>query len=242
MAAKAIRLGIFGCTGRVGRRLCHLIDAAPDVALVSAIERDDSAWIGKPVSELQCSNNQFVVISQLASLDNLFPKPEVIIDFSGPQGTLALIEKAACLKIAVVSGTTGLTPAQQTVLKETSKSIPVLHDTNFSFGVNLLKKLVAAATKALGDEFNIEIVEAHHNQKVDAPSGTALALADAVSQAAKQQKGCSTDDNLPYLVHGRQGNAGKRTAREIGMHALRMGSVVGDHTGVIMYLENKLSI
>lgn len=145
--------------------------------------------------------------------------PDVIIDFSAPQTLPALLAYATERKIAVVLATTGYTEADLRAIDEASEKIPVFKTANFSVGVNLLVKLVKEAAEFLGEEFDVEIVEKHHRLKADAPSGTALMLAESANSVCTEKK--------PY-VNGRSGQVGKR-GREIGLHAVRGGTIVGEH-------------
>jgi 4-hydroxy-tetrahydrodipicolinate reductase len=147
----------------------------------------------------------------------------VLIDFSTAESTARHAAAAAELGVALVIGTTGLAPAQQAAVDAAAKRVAVLQAPNFSLGVNLLFRIAREVARALGEDFDVGIVEAHHNQKADAPSGTALGLARAVAEGL----GRDADE---AMVHGRQGRPGPRARKEIGMHALRMGSVVGEHT------------
>lgn len=219
----SIKVGIFGCTGRVGRRLCVLTELNPDLTLVAAMTSIKNESIGLPLHTVEplISEECNVIISP-PFLEALPNKPDVIIDFSTPEGTISCVQHAAKLGIPMVIGTTGLTKEQETVIETAAELIPIIHAMNFSLGVNLLLEIAATVADALGDEFNIEIVESHHNKKVDAPSGTALALADSICQALGRSR--------ENLVHGRHGQVGKRTFHEIGMHSLRIGGVIGDHS------------
>ena len=146
---------------------------------------------------------------------------EGVIDFSYHAAVPALVEKAAAAGIPYVIGTTGLTAEEQARVDAAAKTIPIVQSGNYSLGVNLLLELVRKAAETLGPEYDIEVVEMHHKHKKDAPSGTALMLA----KAAAQGRGRSDD-----FVYGRQGDIGERPTGEIAIHALRGGSVVGDHT------------
>lgn len=147
---------------------------------------------------------------------------DAYIDFTLPAGTVAGVHACLERKAAMVIGTTGHDAAQLATIEEASRAIPILKATNFSVGVNLLLSIVGSVAKRLGDGFDIEIVEAHHRKKVDAPSGTAVSLLEELLKAT----GRSQANNV---VHGREGNVGARPAKEIGVHAVRMGDVVGEH-------------
>lgn len=216
----AIKLAICGAGGRMGKRLMALSDMDEEFNLVQAVEWSGFPKLGKNINADE----------QLASrakdvqwTTGLAAGTDVAIDFSSPESALVNAGVAADNGIKLIVGTTGLAQDQVDVLKKASAKTAVLFAPNFSLGVNLLFRLAAEAAKVLGDDYNIEIVEAHHNQKVDAPSGTALGIAKAVTDALGR-------DMEKDLVHGRSGKPGKRTVKEIGMHALRMGSVVGEHS------------
>jgi len=146
----------------------------------------------------------------------------VLIDFSSPAGTAHWLEHCITYRRAIIIGTTGHTPEQLARIEAATSSIPVLKASNMSVGVNLLFKLAAQVAAVLGDDYDVEIVEAHHRFKADAPSGTAITLRDAIIQAT----GRDPDEDV---VYGRHGNTGQRPQRQIGVHALRLGDTVGEH-------------
>jgi 4-hydroxy-tetrahydrodipicolinate reductase len=186
--------------------------------LVAAIERPESHLVGKAIADLEpAAKTSAAVQARLNAHTN------VVIDFSVPEASMKLLEQVAAENSALVLGTTGFDEEQTSRIKKAANLIPIVWATNMSLGVNLLFRVAAEVAKSLGDDFDVEIVEAHHNKKADAPSGTALTLAESVADALGRD--INTD-----LVHGRSGRPGPRTKKEIGMHALRMGSVVGDHT------------
>jgi 4-hydroxy-tetrahydrodipicolinate reductase len=204
----------------MGRRLLALSDQDEAFDLVQAIE-----WSGFP--ELGEKINRSAVIAgrarDVAWSGALAPGADVVVDFSSPDNAAENARRAAEFGVSMVVGTTGLQTGQVDALARAAENIPVLFAPNFSLGVNLMFRLAAEAAKTFGDEYDIEIVEAHHNRKADAPSGTALGLARAVARELDR-------DPDRDLVHGRSGRTGGRGGREIGMHALRMGSVAGKHT------------
>ncbi len=215
-----IKLAISGAGGRMGQRLLSLSDKDQEFQLVQAIE-----WAGFPLMG-QGVNAGTPLAPRAGSVvwsKELTEGADILIDFSAPENAVINAKLAAQFGTKLIVGTTGLDEAQSAELRETAEKIPVMQAPNFSLGVNLMFKLAAEAAAVLGDEYNIEIVEAHHNQKVDAPSGTALGIAKAVAEPLGR-------DMNNDLIYGRQGKPGKRKAKEIGMHALRMGSVAGDHT------------
>jgi len=215
----AIALAITGAAGRMGRRLVALAAEQPDVfQLVAAIDAPGSPALGQDAGTLAGIAPNGVKLT-----DSLSAAPQVIIDFSAPVATRALIPFCVNKNVAMVIGTTGLTAADQAIIDQAAQKIAILQATNTSLGVNVLLSIAAQVAKQLGEAYDIEIVEAHHNQKKDAPSGTALSLAESICKAT----GKTIDKDL---VHGRAGHDAKRTPGSIGMHAVRMGDVVGDHT------------
>lgn len=156
---------------------------------------------------------------KVTSDNKALSQADVVIDFTRPSATIAHLEHAR----AMVIGTTGFSEAEQAKISEASRRIPVVMAANYAVGVNAVYKLAEAAAAILGDAYDVEIVEAHHNKKVDAPSGTALKIGEVVARALKRR--------LPEVArHGRQGEPGARPAKEIGFHAVRGGDIVGEHT------------
>ena len=154
------------------------------------------------------------------SYDKITEPVDVIIDFSNPSNTENLLAYAKKQGVPCIIATTGLSAEQKELMQETSKDIPVFFSANMSLGVNLIIALAQKAAQILGDKFDIEIIEKHHNQKLDAPSGTALAIADAISEAI---------DTTPQYVYDRHSVRKKRDKNEIGIHAVRGGTIVGEH-------------
>ncbi len=208
MTHQPIQLAICGALGRMGTRISALALEVPEqFHIVAAIDR-----LGADAKGTPCE-----ISGELpAGVD-------VLIDFSAPAATRAMI--ASCVKhhTAMVIGTTGLSKADHAIIDDAARTIPILQATNTSLGVNAMLAIVAQTARQLGSAYDIEIMEAHHNQKKDSPSGTALSLAEAICAAT----GRHTDQTL---VHGRHGGDTLRQAGTIGMHAVRMGDVVGEHT------------
>lgn len=210
-----MRLAVVGASGRMGRAVVRLAHAR-GVELVCAVGATD---IGRDAGELAgIGPTGTCVVDGLGVIESA--RADVVIDFSAPGATLALAPIAAAAGTAVVSGTTGLADDARAALDRAAARIPVLWEPNMSVGVHVLAELVARATGALAS-WDVEIVETHHRAKLDAPSGTALRLADAVR---------SGREGAGRLVHGREGRPGPRGSDEVGMHALRGGDVIGDHT------------
>lgn len=232
---KPTRIAVFGAAGRVGKRLIALssatpdTDTPPDTQLVAAIVRTGHADLGKDAGTLAGIEPLGVPVTDPASLTELADDIDVMIDFSLPEGCRQAIDLCVEHRIPLVIGTTGLTDADHARIDEAAQTIPILQAPNMSLGVNLLLNLVGQVAQQLqqlaGDTYpnayDIEIVEAHHRFKKDAPSGTAVALAEAICQATGKSK--TTD-----VIHGRHGDH-PRTPNEIAIHALRLGDVIGQH-------------
>jgi 4-hydroxy-tetrahydrodipicolinate reductase len=209
----------------MGRNLIKLLVDDKGATLVSAIEHAGSPTVGQDVAALAGLPEPLGVVVT-SSLEAALERAEVVIDFSLPAASRALFEACAKRKVAVVVGTTGFDAPTRKALDALAKVAPVVAAPNYSVGVNALWAIAAQAVRVLGPEFDIEIVEMHHKHKVDAPSGTAVRLAEVVAQARGLDAKTATK-------HGRAGQVGARTTGEIGMHALRGGDVVGDHTLVL---------
>jgi 4-hydroxy-tetrahydrodipicolinate reductase len=169
----------------------------------------------------ESGNAETVTVS--ASLEEALKNADVLIDFTAPAACVANAAKTAAQGKPSVIGTTGLSPAERDALEELAQKVPVVWAPNMSIGVNLLFKITSEVAAKLGLDYNCEIVEIHHNQKKDSPSGTAARLAENVANALGM-------DYLEHVTHGRDGIVGARPQREIGMHALRGGDVIGEHT------------
>jgi 4-hydroxy-tetrahydrodipicolinate reductase len=213
-----VKIAVTGAAGRMGGRIIALAMAEPKrFKLVSAMEAAGHRQSGADAGLAAGAGPAGVAISEA-----LQGQPQVIIDFSTPEGTLTWLAVARQRKIALVVGTTGLTESQLAELADSARLIPIVQAPNMSVGVNLLFKLVGEVAKALGEDYDIEIAETHHRFKKDAPSGTALGLARSICQATGRDMGNA-------LVHGREGLAPRKDG-EIGMHALRVGDTVGEHS------------
>ena len=202
---------IGGCCGRMGRFVADIVKNRRDCEIVAGIDIVDDSSLGFPVFQ---SYSEVNVVA------------DVIIDFSNPALLSSTLEYAVANKVALVLATTGLTDEQIKDVEEASKSIPVFFSYNYSMGVSLICELSRIAAKVLGNGFDVEIVEAHHNQKLDAPSGTAIMLGNAVKE------------ELPdaYFEYDRHSKRQKRNGNEIGIHSIRGGTIVGEHS--VMFAGN----
>jgi 4-hydroxy-tetrahydrodipicolinate reductase len=216
-----MRLIVAGAGGRMGRTLMHAIAATDGASLVGAVDAPGSAAIGRDAGELAgLGSNGVKVVADVASV---LGNAEGLLDFTVPAATLALAELAAKAGTAHIIGTTGLSAEDDKLIAEAAKRTVVVKSGNMSMGVNLLAALVKQVAKTLGEDFDVEVVEMHHNKKIDAPSGTALML----GRAAAQGRGIKLEERS---ARGRDGVTGARRAGDIGFASLRGGTVVGDHT------------
>lgn len=215
------RIAILGATGRMGRAIIQAADLNPQVKLAAALDRAGNLLLGQDAAAQAGLAPCGVLVTE--SLEAAVDQFDVLIDFSRPEATLAALP--VCLRHgkAMVIGTTGFAPDQKAELTAASRKIPVCLSANFSIGVNVTLRLLELAAKTLGDAYDVEIVEAHHRHKVDAPSGTALRMGEAVAAGlGRDLKDCA--------VYERYGNTGARDGKTIGFATVRGGDVVGDHT------------
>lgn len=215
------RIAVTGAAGRMGKILIEAVGQAHNAGLTAAIDRPDSTLVGADAGELAGQGRIGVPLSgDLARVADEF---DVLIDFTHPSVTLKNL--AFCRKAgkAMVIGTTGFSAEEKQRLAEAAKDIPIVFAANFSVGVNLCLKLLDTAARVLGDEVDIEISEAHHRHKVDAPSGTALRMGEVIADALGR-------DLQKVAVYGREGQTGARERQTIGFATTRAGDIVGDHT------------
>jgi 4-hydroxy-tetrahydrodipicolinate reductase len=212
---------VCGAAGRMGSTLVRLIHENRALKLTGAVESSGHPQIDKDAGEVAGVGKIGVPIA--AEIALLLKSPVVIVEFTAPGATLEHVRVAAQKSIPIVIGTTGLNPKQLVEIKKLSSRTRVLISANMSLGVNLLVSLMGRVAKTLGDDYDVEIVEAHHRFKKDAPSGTALALAQPIAQALGR-------DLDQAGVCGRKGIVGERTKQEIGLLSVRAGDIVGEHT------------
>ena len=198
------RILLSGCCGKMGRNVINSVNQRKDCEIVAGIDIVDDSNIGFPIFQ---NYNEVEV------------KADVIIDFSNPALLTSMLEYALKTNTAVVLATTGLSDSQIKEVEDASKVIPVFFSYTMSLGVSLLCELSKTAAKILGNDFDVEIIEAHHNQKIDAPSGTAIMLANAVKEEMPDA----------YFEYDRHSKREKRHTNEIGIHSIRGGTIVGEH-------------
>jgi 4-hydroxy-tetrahydrodipicolinate reductase len=216
-----MRLIVAGAGGRMGRTLIHAVAATDGVTLAGAVEAPGSAVIGRDAGELAGLGANGVIVA--ADAVPLMQQADGLIDFTVPAATLAFAELTARHRLVHVIGTTGLSGENERLLAEAARRAVIVKSGNMSMGVNLLAALVKRVAQTLDDEFDIEIVELHHNRKVDAPSGTALML----GRAAAEGRSINLEQ---HAIRSRDGHTGARGRGDIGFAALRGGTAVGDHT------------
>lgn len=216
------RVGVTGAAGRMGRTLIEAVAASEhDLALSAALERPNSSLLGADAGEMAGLGRNGVRVA--GDLAGCLSDIDVLIDFSVPDATLANVAMCAEKGVALVIGTTGFVTDQQALIDAAAGRIPICQASNFSTGVNLCFRLLEEAARVLGDEVDIEIYEAHHRHKIDAPSGTALSMGRIVA-------GTLGRDLDEVAVYGRQGQTGARDRQTIGFATVRAGDIVGDHT------------
>ncbi|MGB2816540.1 MAG: 4-hydroxy-tetrahydrodipicolinate reductase [Burkholderiaceae bacterium] len=214
-----MKLAIAGASGRMGRMLIEAALAEPGTTVGAALDRADSPEIGRDCAEFLGRATGARVTSDLAAIAGC----DVLIDFTRPEATLAHLDACAASGVNIVIGTTGFDDAGKAAIRRASEKIAVLFSPNMSVGVNATFKLLDMAAKMLSPGYDIEIVEAHHRHKVDAPSGTALKMGETIAAALGKK--------LPDIaVYAREGHTGERAEGTIGFAAVRGGDIVGDHT------------
>jgi len=213
-----VNIIINGCNGKMGKFISSIISDRDDCRVVAGFDINTQANDGFPV---------------YAQPDEYKGEADVIIDFSHPSSLEKLLDYAKKNNLPIVVSTTGLSDEQKNDLAQAAKVIPVFFSANMSIGVSLIAELAKTAAKILGQGFDIEIIEKHHNQKIDAPSGTALMLADAICEVVPEE--------MTY-EYNRQAKRGKRTKNEIGIHAVRGGTIVGEHDVIFAGRDEVITI
>ena len=208
-----IRVLINGCNGKMGQVVADVVEKTPDIEVLCGVDKYD------------VGDNRFPVYTNISDIQEI---PDVIIDFSVPEATFNILEFAKKNKVSTVIATTGFSEEQTNQIKAISDEIAIFKSANMSYEINLMKKLVADLSKKLPNS-DIEIIETHHNRKIDSPSGTAYLLADSINEA---------QDNTMNYVFDRHSKREKRTKKEIGIHSIRGGNECGKHS-VIFFGENE---
>lgn len=216
-----INVVVAGAAGRMGCRLVALIKDSTTLTLAGASEEKDHHSVGSDAGEIAgCGRAGIPITDDFAAL---LDRGEVVVDFSAPEATLHHLRTVAQYRRAMVIGTTGFSAPQLEDLKSLACQIPCVVSPNMSVGINLIYKVISEMAKTLGDDYDIEVVEAHHHLKKDAPSGTALKIAEVLAKAVSR-------DLDHVAVYSRKGLIGERKKGEIGIQSIRAGDIVGDHT------------
>ncbi|MEF1171615.1 4-hydroxy-tetrahydrodipicolinate reductase [Vibrio sinaloensis] len=228
-----VRIAIAGAAGRMGRNLVKATYLNPQSEVGAGSERPESSLVGVDIGEL-CGEGKFDVFltDDLAKDIERF---DVIIDFTAPVSTLANLELCKQHGKSIVIGTTGFTEQEREIIDQIAQEVPVVMAPNYSVGVNLVFKLLEKAAKVMGDYCDVEIVEAHHRHKVDAPSGTAIGMGEAIAGAM----GNKLSD---VAVYAREGITGERTRDEIGFATIRAGDIIGEHTAMFADIGERVEI
>jgi 4-hydroxy-tetrahydrodipicolinate reductase len=226
------QVAIAGSSGRMGRTLLELLFQAPEFKLHSALERSDSPFLGKDAGELIGAPCGIRITEAVA---DVLSGADVLIDFTRPEGTIGHLDLCRRLGVKAVIGTTGLDSEQKARIADAATDIAIVFAPNMSIGVTLVLKLLDTAARVLGAAYDVEIIEAHHRHKVDAPSGTALRMGEVVAQALGR-------DLEQCAVYGREGTIGERQAATIGFATVRGGDIVGDHTALFAGAGERIEI
>ncbi|MDH5692960.1 MAG: 4-hydroxy-tetrahydrodipicolinate reductase [Gammaproteobacteria bacterium] len=228
-----VKIGVTGAAGRMGRALIEAVYKAEECQLVAAIARPGSGFLGLDAGELAGVGRLDVSITD--SLDAVMDNLDVLIDFTTIESTLKNVAACAAAGKSIVIGTTGFSDDQKKTIQEAASAAPMCMAPNMSVGVNLCLKLLEMAAQVMGDDVDIEVIEAHHRHKVDAPSGTALRMGEVVAQAlGRDLKDCA--------VYGREGQTGERDRKTIGFETIRAGDIVGEHTVMFAGIGERVEI
>ncbi|MEW6715297.1 MAG: 4-hydroxy-tetrahydrodipicolinate reductase [Nitrospirota bacterium] len=228
-----LNLIVSGAAGRMGGRIITLANDNKESKIIGALERKDHPKIGSDAGETAGVGKINVALS--GDINDIKAKADVLIDFSEPTTAVKLVKAAADEGIAMVIGTTGLSSEAVETIKSCSGKIPIVVAPNMSVGVNLLLKVLKDVARVLGDDYDVEIIEAHHRLKKDAPSGTALRMAQVIADAL----GRNLEETA---VYSRKGIIGERTKKEIGMQTIRAGDIVGEHTVLFGGIGERIEI
>ncbi len=225
-----MKVCVMGAAGRMGKEIIKAINNFNNIKLSAAVEVPNSPVINSDSGEIAGIGKNNILISD--SPEKVISKVDVVIDFTSPESTLNNLDICEKNNKGIVIGTTGLDDAGKSIIKDKSKKIPIVFSPNMSVGVNLLFKLVEITSKILNSGYDVEIIEAHHRFKKDAPSGTAKKLEEI---AAKEL-------NIDDIKYGREGFVGERKEKEIGVFSIRAGDIVGDHTVMFSNIGERIEL
>jgi 4-hydroxy-tetrahydrodipicolinate reductase len=227
-----MRMAIAGSAGRMGRTLIEAVLASDDAVLAAALEHGDSPYLGKDAGELVGAPCGVAIGSDV---DAALAGADCLIDFTRPAGTLNHLAACRARGVHAVIGTTGFSAEEKQIIQRAAEDVPIVFAANFAVGVNLVFKLLDTAARVLDQGFDVEIIEAHHRHKVDAPSGTALRMGEVIAAALGR-------DLADCAVYGREGHTGERKASTIGFATVRGGDIVGDHTALFAGTGERIEI
>ena len=219
-AGDKLRIAIAGASGRMGRTLIEALSQADDAILAAALDLPGSPFLGKDAGELIGASCGIRIVDDI---DAALAQADCLIDFTRPEGTLQHLQVCRRRGVHMVIGTTGITVEGKQAIQAAAREIPIVFAPNMAVGVNLVFRLLDVAARALSEGYDVEVIEAHHRHKVDAPSGTALRMGEVVAAALGR-------DLSECAVYGREGHTGERPASQIGFATVRGGDIVGDHT------------
>ena len=226
------KIAVAGSAGRMGRTLLEAVTQADGMQLSAALEHSNSPYLNKDAGELIGANNGIQITDNIAAA---LQGSDQIIDFTRPEGTLTHLEICRQAGVKMIIGTTGLSDKEKDRLKAASEEIAIVFAPNMSVGVNLTFKLLEIAAKVLNQGYDIEIIEAHHRHKVDAPSGTALRMGEVIADGLGR-------DLKAVAVYGREGVTGERADETIGFSTIRAGDIVGEHTAMFAGTGERVEI
>jgi 4-hydroxy-tetrahydrodipicolinate reductase len=229
----ALEIIVCGVGGRMGGAVVRALRQSADCRLIAGIDKPGSPRVGKDTGEISAAGQMGIAVTD--SLESALKANSVIIDFSNPAASIEFLRRAAKKHVPMVIATTGFDAKQLAEIKKLARRTATLLSANTSLGVNVLVSLVGRAAKLLGDEYDVEIIEAHHRFKKDAPSGTALAL----GRAAAASLGRDLDK---VAIHGRKGIVGERSKEEIALLSVRAGDIVGEHTVIFSGIGERLEL
>ncbi len=230
---KAIKAIVIGAGGRMGGRILSAIHETADIHLHGAVERIDHPFLGRDAGEVAGMEKWNVPL--VGALQEVLASGDVVIDFTNAEASLKNLKVTAAGGKATVIGSTGFSPQQIEQARELAQTIPCVLSPNMSVGVNVMFKVVGDLVKILGDDYDLEVIEAHHRMKKDAPSGTAMRLGQVLAEAAGRSFG-------EVGVFARKGIIGERTRKEIGMQTIRAGDIIGEHTVLFGGLGERLEV
>lgn len=228
-----IKVAIMGAAGRMGRTLVQAVVADPETEIVVALEHSNNTFLGKDAGEVAGVEHLNVPITSDLTVN--INRCDVVVDFTSPEATLAHLALCRQAGKAMVIGTTGFSAEQRALITQAAQDIAIVFAPNMSVGINLSFKLLEIAAQVLGETADVEIIEAHHRHKVDAPSGTALKMGEIIAHTLNR-------DLTDCALYGRQGRIGERNCQTIGFETIRAGDIVGEHTVMFADIGERLEI